>query len=265
MRLIQVKNITEEHKDWGTGRTFEPGEEFLVTEDRLQLYSENSEFLAALNVEAKVGDCSSYFESINEQINWLKGNISQEVTTQLEKNDKTLRMVGAQALTGADGKARFVIRIPDGGRKVAYGDAEFSVRTPGDRVTKIEINDIKRKIAWAMAKANDPEATEPLSDEAIRGMGYIPAPIDRSLPMYPVLDYYDERGQITDDVTEGDVFGGTIMTFQFGNTEVQPLGGYGNIPGESYLILEIQSAAPEGQRQGIVATVSLDWGEPNDE
>lgn len=185
-----------------------------------------------------------------------------EVATQNEKNDKTLRMAYAFGQADVNGVVRIAVKMPWNGRKMAYGDAEFEVRKFGDVVSKIEVSDLERLFAWQYALAYDSEATEPLSDEVMRTIetpyGY--------LPYYPVLDYYDDRGLELDPeyspYNEGTVGGGCTMTFQFGNTYVEPVGGYGNIPGMVYLIIEAKNVIT-ARTQGEWCQFSIDMGEPN--
>jgi hypothetical protein len=98
MRVIYIKNLTDSAKDWGTGRTFDANEEYQVPENKVSLYAENSTFLAILNIEARVGNSNEYFGDLNEQINWLKGDIVQEVevagtvsVVNSDPNDRILR------------------------------------------------------------------------------------------------------------------------------------------------------------------------------
>lgn len=187
-----------------------------------------------------------------------------EVVTQMEKNDKTLRTVYAIAKTDSDGVARVVCKIPSDGRKIAFGDAEFEVRHVGDVVRKVEISDLERTIAWSLALAQDPNATSPLSDETIQSMGHIEGV--GHFPLYPVLDHYDERSLPTGEAApynEGIIGGGIAMTYMYGSTEMQPVGGYGNLPGDMYMIIECQKAAGQCV-SGIQCQFSIDWGEPND-
>jgi len=82
---IYVKNLTNEEKDWGTGRTFLPNEEFLIPTIKpnlLCLYSENNLFLSILNSEAQIGDGLTYFTDLNYQINYLKGKITPSVSVE---------------------------------------------------------------------------------------------------------------------------------------------------------------------------------------
>lgn len=94
MRIINVKNLTNEYKDWETGRTFLPNEEYQIPSNKITLYSENSVFLSKINTEVQIGNCDYYFDDYNQQLNWLKGNIPQEVIPTAPKNEYELRPYG---------------------------------------------------------------------------------------------------------------------------------------------------------------------------
>ena len=177
--------------------------------------------------------------------------IKTRVTTDLEVDDKTLKTFCGFATTDANGVARVAVRIPAGGRFVAYGDAEFENREFGDRVSKIEITDKDRLIAMQVALALDPNATEPVSDETVAAMG--------EFPQYPVLGFYDERSIEPTAQTEGEIYGGMCMTFKYGQTEAQPVAGYAYVPEGMYFVIECRKATPvAGQR----LQVSVDWASP---
>jgi len=81
-RIIRIKNLTDSTKDWGTGKTFSPNEEYLIPTDtvsKIELYSKNDTFLGVLNTEAQIGDGSEYFSSLNKQLEWIKGDGIQDV------------------------------------------------------------------------------------------------------------------------------------------------------------------------------------------
>lgn len=175
----------------------------------------------------------------------------REVITQLEKNDKTLRTIWAMATTDEAGLATIAIKVPDTGRHVAYGDAEFENREFGDIVLKLELSDLDRLIAWQIALAMDPEAVAPVADEVVQANGY---------PMYPVLGHYDERNLDANAPNkQGTMGGGMAMTFKYGVTEAQTVGGYGHLPGGFYFVIVGKKAtATAGQK----FQVSVDWAEP---
>lgn len=180
--------------------------------------------------------------------------VINEVTTQYEKNDKTLRCMCAFADTDSNGEAEFSIPIPASGRWIAYGDVEFESRAFGDYVKLIELTDLDRVLAMMVALQIDPGATEPVDDAtAAAALG---------LPLYPVLGHYDERG-LPDPLpvnAKGNPKGGIAMTFQYGITEAQPIGGYGKLEGLMYLrIVAKKSTAVSG----IKCQLSIDWAENN--
>lgn len=177
---------------------------------------------------------------------------AKEVVTQMEKNDKILRSWCAWADTNDNGEAEFCVPVPVGGRWVAYGDVEFQTRHFGDYVKIIEITDLDRLIAWAMAMEQDPNAQAPLDDAVVQANGY---------PLYPVLGHYDER-DFPEEMpanAKGTIKPGMSMSFQYAITEAQPIGGYGYIPGSFYFRVIAQKA--DGQGIGHKCQISIDWAE----
>lgn len=183
----------------------------------------------------------------------------QETVGQMEKDDKTLRCVCAFTVTDSNGSAKFAIPVPSKGRYIAYGDAEFESRSFGDYVAKIEVVDLDRLIAWQVAFAMDSNATEPLPDEAIQAAGnQIPG---GPFPLYPILGFYDEKN-FAEELPEnalGNPRGGMAMTFAYGSTEVQPVGGYGFIYEGFYLCIEVQKSTAVS---GVKCQLSIDWAAP---
>lgn len=181
--------------------------------------------------------------------------VVNEVTTQYEKNDKTLRCICAFAETDASGLVEFCLPIPQPSRWIAYGDIEFEEREFGDYVKSIQLEDADRLLALQIAQSIDPNATEPVDDAtAAAALG---------LPLYPVLGHYDEK-EMPDPLpanAKGVVRGGIAMTMNFGITEAQPIGGYGYLPGGMYLCISAQKASAVA---GKKCQVSIDWAEPNE-
>jgi hypothetical protein len=213
-------------------------------------YSDDGGIFESSIIKDSGTDHTDFESNYKEQGN---KSVIRQVITQYEKNDKTLRCICAFADTDSNGEAVIAVPVPTthGGRWIAYADAEFEVRHFGDRISAAEVADLDRGIAWQIALAGDPEATEPVSDATVQAMGY---------PLYPVVGYYDER-----DIDQGaankagTIYGGIGMTLQFGVTEAQPIGGYGWIPGGLYLVLKGQKAT--GQTTGHKLQVSIDWAE----
>lgn len=180
--------------------------------------------------------------------------VVNEVTTQYEKNDKTLRCMCAFAETDSNGEAEFAIPVPTNGRWIAYGDVEFESRSFGDYVKLIELTDLDRVLALMVAQQIDPEATTPVDDAT--------AAAALSLPLYPVLGHYDERG-LPDPLpanAKGNPKGGIAMSFQYGITEAEPIGGYGKLEGLMYLRIVAKKASATS---GIKCQLSIDWAESN--
>lgn len=237
----------------GNGYVIQPLEEIAWANDSLLL-------IDISNGKAVVNDGNSDITTVNDAIVYLKDHTPKDVVTQMEKNDKTLRCICAFATTDSTGAAKIAIPVPQPGRWIAYGDAEFETRTFGDYVSKIEIQDRDRLIAWQVALEQDPNATQPASDQTIIDLG-------NSIPggpflLYPILGHYDEKAfpSPMPDSALGDIKGGMAMTFQYGDTEVQPVAGYGFLPGSFYLYIEIQKVVAEANHK---VQISIDWAEQN--
>lgn len=177
----------------------------------------------------------------------------QEVVTQTEKSDKILKTLCAFAETDSNGSAEVCIPVPSGGRWVAYGDAEFETRHMGDYISTLEITDLDRQIAWSIALTQDPNATAPVADSIVQASGY---------PIYPVVGHYDERvlPSPMPSNAKGTIKSGMSMTFQYGTTEAQPVGGYGFIPGGFYFRIVAQKATGH-TAAGQKFQVSVDWAQ----
>jgi hypothetical protein len=195
---------------------------------------------------------------LNEFLSVYKPNGNKksnlDVTTSMERNDKTLRSFCAFTSTDVNGVAEFAVPVPQPGRWIAYGDVEFETRSFGDYVAAIEISDLDRMIAWQMALAQDPNATAPVADSVVQANGY---------PLYPVIGYYYERSfpSTMPNNAKGNIKSGMTMTFSAGHgppTEAQPVGGYGFLPGGFYLVVKAQKAS---STQGVNCQLSVDWAE----
>jgi hypothetical protein len=170
----------------------------------------------------------------------------QPVTTQFETRDKTLRSMCAFAESDSSGVVTFAVPIPSegGGRWIAYGDSEFEVRHFQDRVVSVRLMDLD---------------------------GIIPEEMRSAFPEWPKIGYFEED-DFPDPMPEnakGTISGGMAMTFQYGMTEMSPIGGYAWAPSGFYLeiILKKDPIAPalpgksEGDQSGYRASLTVDWAE----
>jgi hypothetical protein len=162
------------------------------------------------------------FNTVKEGFSAL--SIKNESITQLEKDDKELRCIWAKAIADENGLMEFLIPVPgvpgSEGRWIAYADIEFSDRRPGDIVSAIEVVDVDGLLGEAGA----------------------------------VVGRYSEN-----EMPESEFFGGGVaMTFMYGSTEVQPVGGYGYVPSGFYLRIRAKSVAGKN----TTGMVSIDWAKP---
>lgn len=205
---------------------------------------------------AKTDPVIASSEQEDFETNFLSGanqSPKSEVTTQMEKDDKSLKTFNAYTVTDANGEAEFCIPIPADGRWIAYGDAEFETRTMGDYVKTLELTDLDRLIAWQIALSIDPLATAPVSDATAQANGY---------PDYPALGFFDERDfpATMPANARGTIRGGMAMTFAYGTTEAVPVGGYAHLPGGFYFRVIVKKAT---NTAGIKCQISVDWAKPS--
>lgn len=185
--------------------------------------------------------------------------ISSIVTTQFELNNKDLKLAKGTATVDASSKTAIVsVQIPGtfgsgDGRYVAGGYAISGDYKPDDYVT-VRVEDIDRLLALAIAQSQNPNATQPLSDQAIQSMGVIPGL--GAFPNYPIVKSY------TDDdlsaVNQGWFFwplaqGNNLPPV--GECEVEPIGGYGFLPSGFYLKIVYYRSVTIGNLQ-----VNFYWG-----
>lgn len=250
--MKQIKNTTNTEKIW-MGVIFSPGLVYTIPEMLENVWANNSQVITAIaNGDALVGDGTINISDVNSAIGFLKNRIPFDVVTSMEKSDKTLRSFCVFAETNSSGIAEVCIPVPSDGRWVAYGDAEFQDREMGDYISILEITDLDRQIAWGMALAANPNATAPVADSVVQANGY---------PLYPVVGHYDERAfpSTMPANAKGTIRGGMSMTFQYGTTEAQPVGGYGFIPGGFYFRIVAQKATAIAAKK---FQVSVDWAQP---
>lgn len=182
-----------------------------------------------------------------------------DVTTRMEKDDKTLTTVYAYGVTDVNGRVEARFPIPAAGRFLAYGDAEFEVRHFFDRIISICVRDDDRLIAWDIALQLDPEAIAPLSDEDTATMA--------GIPTYPVLgEYGDAAVPLGAPIFTGGppAYGpGMSMTLAYGITEVSPVGGYAFVPGNFWFVVIAQKGerCPVESRANIGFSISVDGAE----
>lgn len=181
---------------------------------------------------------------------------TSDVTTRMEKDDKTLTTVYAFGVTDATGRAEAKFPIPTAGRYLAYGDAEFETRHFFDRIVSICVRDDDRLIAMGVALQMNPEATEPADDATTAAA--------TGIADYPVLgDYCDKAVPTGDFIFSGGPPGygpGMVLTFKYGTTEVSPVGGYAFVDGTFWFVVVAQKGerCPPGELEGIGFSISVD-------
>jgi hypothetical protein len=172
------------------GRLFQPQERYSISDDELPAYQRDLGLIQALftgeafifrGLADSVGDGA-------DQVAFLLQKPVAEVTTQFEKNDKTLKLASKSAPVGADFTSTLMIQIPgepgsEDGRFVAGGTCWFSDPKPFDRV-EVRITDgdgnVLRSYTDDDAAESDrgwfiPITPGHISVEPIGGYGFIPA------------------------------------------------------------------------------------------
>lgn len=183
------------------------------------------------------------------------------VTTQYELNDKTLKLARAAGNVDETGSVILYFKVPgtfgSGQGRYVVGGYGITEDYNKDDYVIIRIEDKDRIIALMMAQVADPNATEPLSDEAIQQMGVIPG-LNEAFPQYPMVrSYTDEEAP---EENKGWYFWPLAQAHggpPIGEVEVNPIGGYGFIPSGFYIKLIYQR--PQGITTGSFRA-NVDWG-----
>lgn len=183
------------------------------------------------------------------------------VTTQYEKQDKVLKLAKGYAAVDATTHAATVyVKVPGTfgsgeGRYMIGGYGIAADYNPDDYAT-CSIEDKDRIFAFLMARGADPNATVPLSDDTIKGMGVLPG-VGKAFPNYPVLQSFTDDDQSSD--SRGWYFWplSTGTGTPVGEVEINPLGGYGFAPAALYLKIVYQR--PSDITTGSIR-VNIDWG-----
>lgn len=191
----------------------------------------------------------------------LETDKPQQVVTQYELNDKTLKLAKCKGTTDENGSAILYFKVPgqfgSGTGRYVVGGYGISEDYNKDDYVIVRIEDKDRIIAWMIARSQDPNATQPVSDEIIQQIGVIPG-VGEAFPSYPIIrSYTDEEA---DEENKGWFFwplaqGNNLPPV--GEIEVNPIGGYGFIPSGFYIKLIYQR--PNGIRTGSFRA-NIDWG-----
>lgn len=145
-RIVQIKNNKNSTDVWA-GQQIDSGEVFTVSDDETLggFIADPKTNADVWNGNLLIGNGSVFFEVPSDGANWLKGNV-QEVITQFEKRDKTLKLAHGEATVGFDSTATILMKIPGtpgsgDGRWISSGTAFFDVVTPGDKIISVRFVD----------------------------------------------------------------------------------------------------------------------------
>lgn len=239
--IKKIKNADTVLHTWA-GQDIQPGEYYSIQPLEENSWANNSDLLASIaNGQAVVNDGSNDIIDINTAIIFLKNGLPKEVVTQYEKNDKDLKLCKAQGDVDPETKtAVMYVKIPgtpgdpNSGRWMAGGEAILDSFDWGDHA-EVYVEDKDRMIAWGIALAQDPNATEPVSDDFIKQAGVLPAPFNEAFPEYPTVKSFTEE-EVAEE-NKGWFFYPESMGSQppYGILDVTPIGGYGFGPPGFYL------------------------------
>lgn len=243
-----------------------------VSPDRLTREINDSAIITALDyITTLSSDLSVFFKAeISEQDKTTLDNIiaahtgeplnevvTTEVITQEEKTDKNLNMARATGtITAGHGVVEIIVpgsMAAGDGRYVVGGVAYLSSFSADDYVT-LSVVDKNRVFAWILALYINPAATEPLSDETVKAMGFISA-FGRSFPAYPLVKTYTDDDMASENqgwFFEPYTAGSSVM----GRLEIKQFGGYAFAPAQLALCVDIYR--PTAQTGSVF--INIVWG-----
>lgn len=204
------------------------GKEFTVDESwqlpdnlRSEWANDSSVIVAIAAGNVILNDGASDISDIAKQISYIKNGLPSEVTTQFEKNDKTLKMCSAACDFDANGVALMSIKVPGtygtDVRFISGGELWTSDQHKDDRVLEVSIVDVDNILGYG---ANT------------------------------VIQTYHDT-----DVPEAQQ--GWRIPFKRGQVDAETIGGYGVIPAELYLSIKVITG--HGNATGT-AYVNIEWG-----
>jgi len=174
-------------------------------------------------IVAKDDSGSKDIADVNEAINYLKGILPTEVTTQKEKDNITLKLASKSVNVDTEtGEALIEIKVPgiyanSEGRYLESGEAWFDVHHTGDKIVAVEIVDKDNILGY--------------------GAGVV------------VKKYHDDEADASEQ--------GWRMNPNSPSIKVEALGGYGFAPGELYMRIKGQKST--GNYSGVMS-INIKWG-----
>jgi hypothetical protein len=204
------------------------GKEFSVDESwqlpnnlRLEWASDDSVIAAIMAASIVLNNGAEDIDGLSNQIDYLKSATPPEVTTQFEKNDKTLKMCSAAQDFDENGDAVMTIKVPgtygDNVRFISGGELWVSDQHKDDRVLEVAVVDVDNVLGYGVNTV--------------------------------IQTYHDT------DVPEEQM--GWRIPYKRGQVDAETIGGYGVIPSELYLVIKVKSG--HGNATGT-AYVNIEWG-----
>lgn len=204
------------------GKEFAVDESWLLPDNlRPEWAIDDSVVLAITSSDIVLNDGSADIDGISKQIGYLKNSLPSEVTTQFEKNDKTLKMCSAAQDFDSNGDAVMSIKVPGtygtDVRFISGGELWTSDQHKNDRVLEVSVVDVDNVLGYG---ANT------------------------------VIQTYHDTDVPSDQQ-------GWRIPFKRGQVDAETIGGYGVIPAELYLTIKVTSG--HGNATGT-AYVNIEWG-----
>jgi hypothetical protein len=220
--MKKIKNNDMALHTW-CGQGINPGEYYEIQPLEEMIWANDATLLIDIaNAVAVVNDGTADLTDVNEAINFLKDKTPSEVVTQMEKNDKTIKICSTTADVDSNGKAVVEFKVPGNYangdcRYVDGGRGWFSPSHAGDRVVSIKVVD----------------------KDDIFGYG-----------VGAELRSYSESEM-------GEEFEGWFIPESKQGLELETLGGYGVLPAGLYLVITAKKG--DSQTTGKFY-VNVKWG-----
>jgi len=191
-------------------------------------------------------DAKTDFETNYKELEPLP--ILTNAKTQFERTDLDLKLARDKGqITAVEGTSVGIctISIPVPGqfgtgisRFVRGGYMMLDSFDPDDFLT-IVVEDTDRHIALIMAKALNPNATQPLPDSVVRAAGVIDA-FGMAFPLYPTVRSFVDEDLPADN--QGWYFWPLVTganSEPYGEVDIEPMGYYGMIPAGLYVKITV--------------------------
>lgn len=239
-----IKNVDSVAHTYA-GQEILVGNEYTIqTIEEIKMASDDDLLADIASLKAVINNGSSDILGVSNQIDYLKSNLSKEVTTQMEKSDKDLVLASdMQPFIG--NICTLQVLVPGapgvvGSRLIAGGYGFTNVFGWNDRVSKVQLLDKDYVYAGSLYPA-----------EAAPGVTWADA-----MPLGVELGSYTD-----DDLPEA--YRGWRLWCDDGNQggiDIDPLGGFGKLLSLCYLTITVEKTNTSGATH---AALNVWWGRPS--